>query len=467
MCVDELRFGNTSCQYLFFHAFKENDMEYQIITKTGNESGSDCGSDVEITLYGEKGGLQSFTLDGGKYFGKGEYDKITVNTRDDLGRINMIKLEMMPSSSNPTWLCESVSVQRKGGDEDSISKFEVYCWFEKGKLERTFKINFHNLENTNVKVKDIFSIFDSIGKKCTHIEFKANAKVDFVSHVQGFIYHNNHGLVSYSNKGQPKGFFLIVNTTEQRRRIETHDEGFNHPGGMQVVGDYLAVGVEDSNDKKGSHLRFYNIKDMSLDQAPSVIVEKDIFSTDLRASSVGITNCYIDGHEQYILCQYRGGGKIALHTANASEGFINAEFTLNDKNKAIDVEKDLWTFLLVTQEKNENEKDDRVFMIGLRSNCNNNSDKIPTKNLISLFEIKFEIIKNEKKDKIYFSIDRAVKDGKIIPEMEVDVDHGCYFRYGAGLQIVGKDEIKFWATERDATSTETVLDAACYCGKVK
>ena len=65
------------------------------------------------------------------------------------------------------------------------------------------------------------------------------------------------------------------------------DAPFRHAGGIQVIGQYLTVGVEDNSNRDQSKVLFYDISDpVSPQQLPHLTIERS--GTGLTAGAVGI-----------------------------------------------------------------------------------------------------------------------------------------------------------------------------------
>lgn len=81
------------------------------------------------------------------------------------------------------------------------------------------------------------------------------------SHFQGMVCSDNIAVISHNYDWKSKGKLVAVpltGSTAKQFNIDTYDDGFNHPGGMQRCGNYVAVPIENSDHDK-SHVRMYDI----------------------------------------------------------------------------------------------------------------------------------------------------------------------------------------------------------------
>ena len=120
------------------------------------------------------------------------------------------------------------------------------------------------------------------------------------SHVQSAIRYKGQWLVSHNNKGYSKGFFMILDG-EESHKFDSIKERYNHPSGMQRIGDYAIAGIENSDNNK-SYVSLYDLRDMSAANKVSPrLVEGFCFESDKYGiASIGVTK-YTRGEDNYFL----------------------------------------------------------------------------------------------------------------------------------------------------------------------
>ena len=114
------------------------------------------------------------------------------------------------------------------------------------------------------------------------------------NHVQGVAIRGSYAMVTTSVRG---GF--IVTATGDGRDFEYEFrrgiKGFEHPGGIQAIGEWLAVGVEGDGR---SEIRFYRYRERLLPGKHLTIVRDKALG---QAGSVGIANYDTLDGERYLL----------------------------------------------------------------------------------------------------------------------------------------------------------------------
>jgi hypothetical protein len=106
------------------------------------------------------------------------------------------------------------------------------------------------MNTQNVKLQNVEAAYKNVAESGTLFEFNGEPLIPNMveSHVQGVARYGNYLLLSHNNKGYSQGFIIVLNMKSMKmvHKIDTPDEHYNHPGGMQVIGDYLMVPVENS-----------------------------------------------------------------------------------------------------------------------------------------------------------------------------------------------------------------------------
>ena len=104
-----------------------------------------------------------------------------------------------------------------------------------------------------------------------------------------------------SSDSHAKGYFITVALDLGPRGLGTighfqdlpsdgKQPPLRHAGGIQIIGDYLVVGVEDNQDKRRSHVQFWNVSDPFSPKlrAPLTVVRESKLAKDKTAGAVGI-----------------------------------------------------------------------------------------------------------------------------------------------------------------------------------
>ncbi|MDP6701809.1 MAG: hypothetical protein QGH25_19310 [Candidatus Latescibacteria bacterium] len=156
-----------------------------------------------------------------------------------------------------------------------------------------------NMQIANRKIRDIRSAFGRVNRKGTKRSIVRNTskgfakKADLRSHFQGVARRDDHAYLTLSGKVDGALFLSL-----QRGHNFVYDTretivGYNHPGGIQTIGEYVAVPVYGSSHGDAKVL-IYD-RDLSRFSEHALV--------DSKAFCLGIANIdYRDGHgERYIM----------------------------------------------------------------------------------------------------------------------------------------------------------------------
>lgn len=117
---------------------------------------------------------------------------------------------------------------------------------------------------------------------------------DLKNHLQGVAIRGSYAMVTTSARG---GFIVTATGDGREFRYETRRtvHGFDHPGGIQTIGDWLVVGVEDQGH---SEIRFYRYREkLRLVNRLTIVRDRALG----QAGSVGIANYKSSNQERYVL----------------------------------------------------------------------------------------------------------------------------------------------------------------------
>ena len=135
------------------------------------------------------------------------------------------------------------------------------------------------------------------------------------SHFQGVICKDDIFVMSHNQKGYSRGRLVVVPMAGSKAEsfaFDTEDEHFNHPGGMQKCGDYMAVAIENS-DHSESHVRIYDISRLQ-SKTPAkeqfqLLDHFDLYRSNEKdgdggAAAAGMCRLPDEGDNTYLLAVY-------------------------------------------------------------------------------------------------------------------------------------------------------------------
>lgn len=301
--------------------------------------------------------------------------------------------------------------------------------------------------NQNPKLKDVEKKWENFSKGYTHKKnsFKGEPWVpDMIySHIQGFgiVTDTNgkeYGIVSHNNKGYSKGFMMYLNCGKDGKAIkqDVPVEHYNHPGGLQIVGDYVFVAVENSDNNK-SYIRLCDLSKLFINEAP-VWIEKEEFIIDMPshgAAAVAATRYRSKAGEKMLIVPCTPS-KLFVYQTNAGDKLPVAEsesellFTQMIEEISTEAAGSIQNISLVTQENEEDE--DTVYMFAYISKKKGTS-----------FSDSMELWRFYPDNKKFIKIGESLHIKSSGGGMA-----GIHFRYGAGLSIKN-DDFLFYATQRN------------------
>lgn len=130
-------------------------------------------------------------------------------------------------------------------------------------------------KTTTPKVKNVEEKFRQLTRKG-----KKTLDGDFIpfpieSHVQGITWFSGSAgdgyIVTHNDQGASNGFMIVCAPDGQKiGRFAIEKEDYNHPGGLQSLGDYVAIAVENS-DYSSSFVVFYDLTPLSTGGPPKML----------------------------------------------------------------------------------------------------------------------------------------------------------------------------------------------------
>jgi hypothetical protein len=262
------------------------------------------------------------------------------------------------------------------------------------------------------------------------------------AHFQGMARYANYYLLTHStaeSTGGPGQIFLLDRVRQREvMRFNLPEPSRPHPGGCQVIGDYLAVELEPYTDesKNPPILRFYWLGSMSDKREPLLLPAAITIPGALRgASAIAITsvgappNAYV----------------IALRTGNGATFFKITDYLLDDPDlklgEPIEIKTDFW----VESAKEKHGPDNMNLFTDLEGNLfllNLGGQGIVEDAIAwdwaDLYKVHLEESKLE-----------LLKSKKINTSALLNGFQGVHFRYGAGAFVETNSKMTLYGCARN------------------
>ncbi|OQP62005.1 hypothetical protein A3860_30440 [Niastella vici] len=282
-------------------------------------------------------------------------------------------------------------------------------------------------KNSNPIVENVRAVFDAIPAKGKKYKQKGYCHVGTTvqSHVQGMaLYSNQFGdfiILTHNNKGYSKGKFITMHVGHDSTNChDTPYEHYNHPGGMQVIGDFVAVALENSSYDSG-YVLFYSLFNMT-DKREPTLLNTQIRRESKGSGAAGIT--YINGT---FIVGVTDSGELDVYLSNSVP-------SLDDPNIK-------WSGPLSIKGLKGGDN------IALASDSLGN---------VYLFGFRTEDLGGSNKDYIdLYKVDLSSLTLDHIESRHMYTKGGAlgalgvHFRYGAGIQIIDSATINLCASERN------------------
>jgi hypothetical protein len=156
----------------------------------------------------------------------------------------------------------------------------------------------------NPMIINVPHAFKQVGKDGSLHQFQGEPWVPDMlgSHVQGIARHGDYYYLTHNNKGYSKGFLLVMDSERMIAELDTPTEHYNHPGGIQIIGDFLTMSLENS-DASSSFVRFYSLQDPKRPELLSTMIVRQ----NKGCGAVGITSYTRGGAGYYLVAAYDNG----------------------------------------------------------------------------------------------------------------------------------------------------------------
>lgn len=255
-----------------------------------------------------------------------------------------------------------------------------------------------------------------------------------VNHIQGYsLYNSDKGDVPYvilthSVSSAPYAHIIAgPKAGNEKWGFKTYLEGWRHPGGIQVIGDYVLV---PSEHESSAHIALYDLRTLAVEELRRV--EQFNLAVNHKAGALGVTSYKdADGAEYYVLVVAHldnANSVYHVYRAPAEKGIEAASFT---EVGAFPYDKDFQGFGLITEaESNE------IYMIGLWSPQEGAT--------FADYAYLYRLDTNTWKIGEAFDSIHMISTGGLPGMM------GVHFRYGAGVYVNQSGLLTISATERNS-----------------
>ncbi len=292
---------------------------------------------------------------------------------------------------------------------------------------------------------DIPTAFQNVAVERTKITFN---NPDFKirgegGHLQGVQYYTN-GITEYmivSGSSDSTSYYAMIDIATQKvvRYHEMTTTPLDHAGGIQVIGDFLVVGVEDNLDKNSSKILFFDISKPGVsDLAPALTIDRSGEFKTKTAGAVGIT--HFDTQHLLAVATW-DAATIDFYWSNAKPLSDPAcRFELIQTWTPTKGEKDDWIDKWWRSYQGINlftGADGKMYMFAFF--------KSKDGNFADLFEISFS---NETKK---FTLKKTASKQFFVAD-------GNHFRNGGGVRLVGTDELHVYSIPSNIKKKKTVID---------
>lgn len=279
---------------------------------------------------------------------------------------------------------------------------------------------------------DVPAAFAAVPRKGTHHDISGDPilNVDLQSHVQGIVRFRHWLLLSYSHLVSNHGFMLVVDARSEELigKHETPSNKLDHPGGMQMCGDFLFVATEKvTASQKGAAILMYDLStfDGRNFPKPDLIVER----SELRCGAVGVTvveHARFGNHPVHLVVSHDNEKLTFFHSNGRplDDESLHFEQAFYYKVPGADTSN----VALFT------DSDHRVYMIGLRGKREGGSYR----DSIALYDVDLAAgTVTQRGDDIHLVTTHGGIRGA----------HGVHLRWGATIRAVSESAFEVLATQ--------------------
>jgi hypothetical protein len=300
----------------------------------------------------------------------------------------------------------------------------------------------YNRKIANIKIaadSQVPAAFANVSASATKQSFDVGDLyvVKEASHAQGVARFGDFTLVTHNLAGGDYGHIFVLDNKQQKVAYHflTPDYSYNHPGGCQQIGSFLAVGIENGSNSK-SMIRFYNLAGMTAsDKHQPQLLDFQITRSDRGTGGVGITN-YTEstGKECYLV---------------AAMDDLNVDFYKSNNRPICDPQihfdfqfKKTLSFQGCSEVCLFTDTDQVIYLLGFRMVEDGDADYLDL-----------------------YRVDVLNQSMTLLESRHVDTHSpgnrdGMHFRWAGGLQIYVDNSLRFLATERIMYDTFDIANFA-------
>jgi hypothetical protein len=304
-----------------------------------------------------------------------------------------------------------------------------------------------NSRDSNPQLDDPIRAFEAIPSDARKIAFgRGDAEFPNGGHFQGiqsyFDVPHNKQICFISHDSEVNAYFIVVAFDPGQQSVgairhlqylpsDGHQPPLRHPGGMQLIGRYLVIGVEDNRDRHRSQVQFWDVSDAFHPQQRTslTVFRESATPEDKTAGAVGIVKRACD--HLLVVANWDARALDFYESNGLSLSDDACRFTFKIRWTSMDANRDLW-------EPDENwgryqavnlvcDRDFHIFLLGFNTASQG-------RDIIDLFSVDLS--------KPSEDIIRKLADKHMIFE------GGVQFSYSGGIYIKSSSELSCYATER-------------------
>lgn len=148
----------------------------------------------------------------------------------------------------------------------------------------------------SIKLDDVENEFKNLPETGTHEKISGLPLIEniILYHVQGYTQIGDGPTYIFTHTGDSGSVIIKPSTNEDGLHFSTPG-GWNHPGGIQAIGQYLFVPCEEG---KQSQVVVYSLEELASRKLPR---KKQLSFFPHSAGCLGITDLLIEGEPHYLL----------------------------------------------------------------------------------------------------------------------------------------------------------------------
>lgn len=288
----------------------------------------------------------------------------------------------------------------------------------------------------NPRLRDVAAAFEAVPDEGKDHVYYDNPQLpsEGFTHIQGAARYGSYYLLTHDIAASSLNTGVILLYSAETGWLKTFDTpipGYKHPGGIQVIGDYLVLPVEQG---ASSWVAFGYIGAMSRDHAPTFLPVR-IRRETIGAGAAGITDVGSGADRRYVVAVY-DHRKITMYRSNRyplddpSCAFAEL-FTAEADGRGAD------NLCLLT------DVNDKVYVVAFTSD---DFLGFPKYDFTALYLVDFAA------ERFVMLKERQMYTNGKFPIPVNDV----HFRYGAGLTIKSESRLQFYCTDRNPVAVTQI-----------